>query len=229
MDDNDKSNNGAGHEGQAQPKAVRRRLNCQAVGEQAGDTNMECRRNISLSACRYTVDGCSEFLKGSAGENPMLCAACGCHRSFHRKVVPTHFRNYSNYLLFNGIPFVRPVQQPLQPPLPLMPQPEIPHELVAESASEEEGLETDEASEKRSELDSETIMEKERNTDQTNINAVLEVQASSVRGINREGGQDETKEALLCAKSAFTGKCTASTPSTRHQILHYEIDHQQHG
>ncbi|XWS62441.1 hypothetical protein CRYUN_Cryun06bG0011000 [Craigia yunnanensis] len=117
MDDYDQSNNGAGHEGQAQANA--------------------------------TINGCSDFLKGAAGENAMLCAACGCHRSFHRKVVPTHFRDATHYLLFNHIPFVRPVPQPLQPPPPLMPQTEMPHELVAESGSEEDRSETDEESKER--------------------------------------------------------------------------------
>ncbi|XP_022762551.1 zinc-finger homeodomain protein 2-like [Durio zibethinus] len=148
MDDiNDQSNNGA--------NAVRRRINRQALGEQAGDTYMECGRHVSLSAGRYTVDGFSEFLKGAAGENPMRCAACGCYSSFHRKVVPTHFRNAEHYHLFKYIGFVRPVPQPLQPPLPLMPQPEMPHELIAESRSEEERSATDEESEEISELDSE--------------------------------------------------------------------------
>ncbi|XWS55284.1 hypothetical protein CRYUN_Cryun10bG0162200 [Craigia yunnanensis] len=161
---NDQGNNGAGHEGQAQANALRRWINRQAaVGEQARDTYMECRRNVSVSAGRYTVDGCSEFLLGATGDqNAMLCAVCGCHRSFHRKVVPNQFRvDPARYLLFNDIPFVRPLPQPLQPPLPLMPQPEMPHEQIAESGSEEERSETDEESEERSEIDSESEAEEE--------------------------------------------------------------------
>ncbi|XP_021286447.1 zinc-finger homeodomain protein 2-like [Herrania umbratica] len=158
MDDN----NGAGHEqGQAQANAVRRRINRQAVGEQ-GVTYMECRRNVSLPAGHYSVDGCSEFLKREAGrENAMLCDACGCHRSFHRKVLPTLYSEATHYLVFNDIPSVRPMPQPQQPPIPLVPQPELPHEQVAESESEgeeeeEERSGTDEESEDRSELDSES-------------------------------------------------------------------------
>ncbi|XVE67436.1 hypothetical protein DITRI_Ditri08aG0160800 [Diplodiscus trichospermus] len=152
-------NNGAGHDDQgqaSQPNAIRRRLNRQAPvgGSEQGDTYMECRRNVSLSSGRYTVDGCTLFLDETA--NSMRCAACGCHRNFHRKVVPADHRvDPAQYLLFNDIPFVRPLPQPLQPPLPLMPQPEIPHEQVAESGSEEEE-ERSETDEERSEIDSES-------------------------------------------------------------------------
>ncbi|PKA52209.1 ZF-HD homeobox protein [Apostasia shenzhenica] len=46
-----------------------------------------CMRNLAtnLPAVYYTTDGCGEFHEDGAGG--MLCGACGCHRSFHRKVV----------------------------------------------------------------------------------------------------------------------------------------------
>ncbi|KAK4800897.1 hypothetical protein SAY86_021384 [Trapa natans] len=44
---------------------------------------MECLRNHAVGIGMSAVDGCGEFLAG--GEEGMLCAACGCHRNFHRK------------------------------------------------------------------------------------------------------------------------------------------------
>ncbi|KAG0477919.1 hypothetical protein HPP92_012638 [Vanilla planifolia] len=46
----------------------------------------ECRKNHAASAGGYVVDGCMEFMAG--GEDGLKCAACGCHRSFHRRVMP---------------------------------------------------------------------------------------------------------------------------------------------
>ncbi|GKV32240.1 hypothetical protein SLEP1_g40856 [Rubroshorea leprosula] len=43
----------------------------------------ECMRNHGLNFGRYTVDGCCEFLQ--LNDDAFHCAACGCHRSFHRK------------------------------------------------------------------------------------------------------------------------------------------------
>ncbi|CAL5012680.1 unnamed protein product [Urochloa decumbens] len=49
----------------------------------------ECRRNHAASMGGHAVDGCREFLaEGEEGSAAALrCAACGCHRSFHRRVV----------------------------------------------------------------------------------------------------------------------------------------------
>ncbi|XP_074559424.1 zinc-finger homeodomain protein 5-like [Curcuma longa] len=43
----------------------------------------ECLRNHAASVGGHVLDGCCEFMP-SAGE-ALKCAACGCHRSFHRK------------------------------------------------------------------------------------------------------------------------------------------------
>jgi ZF-HD homeobox protein with Cys/His-rich dimerization domain len=49
----------------------------------------ECRRNHAARTGGHAVDGCRQFL--AAGEEgtggALRCAACGCHRSFHRRVV----------------------------------------------------------------------------------------------------------------------------------------------
>ncbi|KAJ6799977.1 ZF-HD homeobox protein [Iris pallida] len=44
----------------------------------------ECLRNHAASIGGHVVDGCGEFMPAGPGE-PMKCAACGCHRSFHRR------------------------------------------------------------------------------------------------------------------------------------------------
>jgi ZF-HD class homeobox domain-containing protein len=44
----------------------------------------ECLRNHAAAAGGHVVDGCCEFMPASA-EDPLACAACGCHRSFHRR------------------------------------------------------------------------------------------------------------------------------------------------
>ncbi|POO02919.1 ZF-HD homeobox protein, Cys/His-rich dimerization domain containing protein [Trema orientale] len=47
----------------------------------------ECRRNHAISVGGHAVDGCREFTpSGEQGtEEALLCGACGCHRSFHRR------------------------------------------------------------------------------------------------------------------------------------------------
>ncbi|CAN6336711.1 unnamed protein product [Urochloa humidicola] len=46
----------------------------------------ECLRNHAAALGGHVVDGCGEFMPGAgAGDDALRCAACGCHRSFHRK------------------------------------------------------------------------------------------------------------------------------------------------
>ncbi|KAI5664801.1 hypothetical protein M9H77_24124 [Catharanthus roseus] len=49
----------------------------------------DCRKNHAASIGKYAVDGCCEFMPaGDEGSSSaLLCAACGCHRNFHTKVV----------------------------------------------------------------------------------------------------------------------------------------------
>ena len=49
----------------------------------------ECQKNHAASVGGYAVDGCREFLPiGEDGTSGALtCAACGCHRNFHRREV----------------------------------------------------------------------------------------------------------------------------------------------
>ncbi|XP_068660239.1 zinc-finger homeodomain protein 11-like [Aristolochia californica] len=45
----------------------------------------ECLRNHAASLGSYATDGCGEFTPSEP--SGLQCAACGCHRNFHRKVV----------------------------------------------------------------------------------------------------------------------------------------------
>lgn len=47
----------------------------------------ECQKNHAASIGGYAVDGCREFMaSGTEGTtNALICAACGCHRNFHRR------------------------------------------------------------------------------------------------------------------------------------------------
>lgn len=49
----------------------------------------ECQKNHAASIGGYAVDGCREFMaSGEEGTSGALtCAACGCHRNFHRREV----------------------------------------------------------------------------------------------------------------------------------------------
>ncbi|KAL8229168.1 hypothetical protein R6Q59_005606 [Mikania micrantha] len=54
----------------------------------------ECQRNHAANVGGYAVDGCREFIAmneedGGTSEASLTCAACGCHRNFHRRMVET--------------------------------------------------------------------------------------------------------------------------------------------
>ncbi|VVA19582.1 PREDICTED: zinc-finger homeodomain [Prunus dulcis] len=46
----------------------------------------ECLRNHAASLGSYATDGCGEFTLDDASPGGLQCAACGCHRNFHRRV-----------------------------------------------------------------------------------------------------------------------------------------------
>ncbi|XP_057951854.1 mini zinc finger protein 3-like [Malania oleifera] len=50
---------------------------------------VECQKNHAANIGGYAVDGCREFMaSGAEGTTSALtCAACGCHRNFHRREV----------------------------------------------------------------------------------------------------------------------------------------------
>ncbi|XP_076882444.1 zinc-finger homeodomain protein 6-like [Bidens hawaiensis] len=49
----------------------------------------ECQKNHAASMGAYVVDGCGEFMANGEEGTPesLKCAACDCHRSFHRREV----------------------------------------------------------------------------------------------------------------------------------------------
>lgn len=51
----------------------------------------ECQKNHAANAGGYAVDGCREFMAGGEeGTSAALtCAACGCHRNFHKRFLGT--------------------------------------------------------------------------------------------------------------------------------------------
>ncbi|XP_059306773.1 zinc-finger homeodomain protein 8-like [Lycium ferocissimum] len=68
-------------------------------GDKSNDIYRECLRNHAASLGSYATDGCGEFTLDDinttpGGRSSLHCAACGCHRNFHRKV--TCGASYSN-------------------------------------------------------------------------------------------------------------------------------------
>ncbi|KAF3793794.1 Zinc-finger homeodomain protein 2 [Nymphaea thermarum] len=65
----------------------------QGGGGGGGTVYRECLKNHAASLGSYATDGCGEFMESTGeGDSPgsggsLRCAACGCHRNFHRKVV----------------------------------------------------------------------------------------------------------------------------------------------
>ncbi|KAK4341693.1 hypothetical protein RND71_040194 [Anisodus tanguticus] len=59
----------------------------------------ECQKNHAASVGGYAVDGCREFMpcgeEGTPGS--LSCAACGCHRNFHRREVETEVASDSSF------------------------------------------------------------------------------------------------------------------------------------
>nr|DAD32363.1 TPA_asm: hypothetical protein HUJ06_011214 [Nelumbo nucifera] len=56
-------------------------------GDGPNDAYRECLRNHAASLGSYATDGCGEFTADNTTPGGLMCAACGCHRNFHRKVI----------------------------------------------------------------------------------------------------------------------------------------------
>ncbi|PIN09829.1 hypothetical protein CDL12_17583 [Handroanthus impetiginosus] len=75
-------------------------------------TYMQCLRNHAAHTIYYVVDGCGLFEASGPNGTPeaMVCAACQCHRNFHKTVVvelPSHFNTQGTN---TGIDPVQPDQ-----------------------------------------------------------------------------------------------------------------------
>nr|GMC74242.1 mini zinc finger protein 3-like [Ipomoea batatas] len=72
---------------------VRKDLTRRNTGGVSGATTSvryaECQRNHAANIGGYAVDGCREFMPsgGDGTAAALTCAACGCHRNFHRRDV----------------------------------------------------------------------------------------------------------------------------------------------
>ncbi|KAA8538660.1 hypothetical protein F0562_028268 [Nyssa sinensis] len=74
----------------------------------------DCMRNHAASIGGHANDGCGEYMPSAGGGETLTCAACGCHRNFHRKEVqgagyvehhPQHHLLHSPpMLLYNSAP-----------------------------------------------------------------------------------------------------------------------------
>ncbi|XP_015072005.1 zinc-finger homeodomain protein 5 [Solanum pennellii] len=83
----------------------------------------ECLKNHAANIGGNVTDGCGEFMpSGEEGTLEALkCAACNCHRNFHRKEIPNNVGGVGGDNNNNaGIMVVHPLQlpQPLPSPLP---------------------------------------------------------------------------------------------------------------
>lgn len=54
--------------------------------ERPREVYRECMRNHAAKLGTYASDGCCEYTPDDGHPAALLCAACGCHRNFHRKV-----------------------------------------------------------------------------------------------------------------------------------------------
>ncbi|KAI3463976.1 hypothetical protein Pfo_020639 [Paulownia fortunei] len=68
----------------------------------------ECQRNHAANIGGYAVDGCREFMAAGGEEGTtaaLSCAACGCHRNFHRREVESEVVSESSSLSSNHVAF----------------------------------------------------------------------------------------------------------------------------
>ncbi|CAL5012686.1 unnamed protein product [Urochloa decumbens] len=94
-----------------------------AAGEAVG-VYRECLKNHAASLGGHALDGCGEFMPAPdadpADPASLRCAACGCHRNFHRRLLEAP---PSPPLLALPPPPPPPPAPPLQPPAPPAPAP----------------------------------------------------------------------------------------------------------
>ena len=88
----------------------------------------ECLRNHAAALGGHVVDGCGEFMPGGDGDR-LKCAACGCHRSFHRK---DDARRRHQLLLPAPAPVLSPTTP--APRVPLLLPPPHPHYAAGAAA-----------------------------------------------------------------------------------------------
>ncbi|WOL14483.1 zinc-finger homeodomain protein 6-like [Canna indica] len=105
----------------------------------------ECLRNHAAAAGGHVLDGCGEFMP-EGGAAALNCAACGCHRSFHRKETDGEADAFGRGGSAARLPFLLP------PPLPHLHQRQVQSGAMAlggNGASGSAGTTTESSSEER--------------------------------------------------------------------------------
>ncbi|KAG0467439.1 hypothetical protein HPP92_018406 [Vanilla planifolia] len=72
---------------QPEPTTAKSQSNGYTKKEKAAVRYGECRKNHAAGIGGYAVDGCREFMASGEEGTPaaLRCAACACHRSFHKR------------------------------------------------------------------------------------------------------------------------------------------------
>ncbi|KZV56136.1 zinc-finger homeodomain protein 11 [Dorcoceras hygrometricum] len=106
-------------------------------------TYKECMKNHAASLGSHAVDGCGEFMLSPSSTNSdptsLTCAACGCHRNFHRRdpgeASPTNVKTPPFLDFRHPNPPWRPSLSPSPPPPQQQPCCLAPHMLMTLSSA----------------------------------------------------------------------------------------------
>lgn len=90
----------------------------------------ECLKNHAASIGGYVLDGCGEFMPGGEEGRPeaLKCAACDCHRNFHRKEIDGESQPsaaHCGYYYHSNDPKNARIRIPQPHPLPLPAPPHL--------------------------------------------------------------------------------------------------------
>ncbi|XP_027347548.1 zinc-finger homeodomain protein 11-like [Abrus precatorius] len=95
----------------------------------------ECLKNHAATIGGHALDGCGEFMPSSSTNltdpRSLKCAACGCHRNFHRRDPQEHNNtttNSNNNSNNNNPTFLNCIYAPSAPP-------PLPHRAISQSTS----------------------------------------------------------------------------------------------
>ncbi|XP_047946544.1 zinc-finger homeodomain protein 9-like [Salvia hispanica] len=99
-------------------------------------TFRECMRNHAAGLGVHAVDGCGEFMPSFTDPDSLKCAACDCHRNFHRRDPPEEpvieFHPHHRHLpLPPRLSSASPDNSPSPPPISSAYYPSAPHMLLA--------------------------------------------------------------------------------------------------
>ncbi|KAL0358089.1 UNVERIFIED_CONTAM: Zinc-finger homeodomain protein 11 [Sesamum calycinum] len=94
----------------------------------------ECMKNHAAALGAHAVDGCGEYMPPST--TTLKCAACGCHRNFHRRDSPEYSPNPPIPAFHNPSPLPKwSSLSPSPPPAPPAPFQDRPHLLFTLSTA----------------------------------------------------------------------------------------------